>query len=193
MFVIGVDIAYKKSIPLWSLNKRGKTESIMQVTPGSDIYSTTSTICDILKDWKTKRGETVDVLVLGESAVMRGNLPQAYMMARFGAMLEKGVRDLGWTYFSVHPNAWQAALLHPKRGDNRKKLSKEVAESRTGQHLPTDDLADAANIAHFGFLYRKEILACLRNGDKLRIRDGQAKSVPGGTRTIRKSLVQEPA
>jgi hypothetical protein len=171
MFIIGVDIAYKKSIPLWSLNKRGKTESIMEVTPSSDIYSTVSTICSVLKDWKTRRGETTDVLVLGESAVMRGNLPQAYMMARFGAMLEKGVRDMGWTYFSVHPNAWQAAILHPKRGDNRKKLSKEAAQKRTKQDLPTDDLADAANIAYFGHLYRKEILACLRSGEKLRIRN----------------------
>lgn len=178
MFVIGIDIAYKKSIALWSLNKRGRTESVMEVAPSSDIYNTVTTIGGVLRDWKKRRGDTSEVLVLGESAVMRGNLPQAYMMARFGAMLEKCVRDMGWTYFSVHPNAWQAALLHPKRGDNRKKLSKEVAEKRTGQDLPTDDLADAANIAHFGYLYRKEIMACLRTGDKLRIRDGQATTTP---------------
>lgn len=179
MYIIGVDIAYKKSIPLWSLNKRGKTESIMEIQPGSDIYSTVSTICKVLDDWKNKRAGVTDVLVIGEATVMRGNLPQAYMMARFGAMLEKGVRDMGWTYFSVHPNAWQAAILHPKRGDNRKKLSKEAAEKRTKQDLPTDDIADAANIAYFGYVYRKEILNCLRTGERLKVRNDPKRSGEG--------------
>jgi hypothetical protein len=94
----------------------------------------------------------------------------AFMLTRFHAMLEKGIRDAGQMFFGIHPLTWQAEMLHPTKGADRKALS--VAEATKycnslGWEVDLGhDSADALNIARYGLNHRKEILEAIKGGHK---------------------------
>jgi hypothetical protein len=163
MKIVSIDIAYKKPIPVVTLSERGKLCSISIVQPSKDIYSTSTAILDVL----IPIGKC---LVVSETPLILNNMNTAFTLARMHAMLEKGTRDAGMLWFGVHPSTWQSRMLHPQKGDDRKKLSIALAmkwyegQASVPDIAINDDIADAINIANFGFQNKGEIFNAIRGG-----------------------------
>lgn len=162
--VIAIDIAYRKPIALVGLSATGRIGLMRDLNPSQDIYHTVNDVMDVLIPYGAK------TLVLTETPLLINNVNSAFMLTRFHAMLEKGVRDVGQMFFGIHPQTWQTEILSPKKGDDRKKLSIAIATEYC-KHLGWeieigDDIADALNIARYGLVHRKDIMEAIKGGKR---------------------------
>lgn len=160
--IIAIDIAYRKPVALVGLSATGRIGLMRDMAPSQDIYHTVNDVLDVLIPFGAK------TLVLSETPLIINNMNSAFMLTRFHAMLEKGVRDAGQMFFGIHPLTWQSEILAPKKGDDRKKLSIAVATEYC-RHLGwdvdlSDDTADALNIARYGLVHRKDIMEAIKGG-----------------------------
>jgi Holliday junction resolvasome RuvABC endonuclease subunit len=91
--------------------------------------------------------------VVVERPFVRMNIGVALNMGKLCGMIEATCDQTFGSqcrFEQVEPSRWQQALLHPKKGDDRKKLSKKVARKHYGiRRIIDDDEADAINIASY--------------------------------------------
>lgn len=159
MKIIAVDISYRKPVAIACLTSKGEFAWWTLVEPHNDIFHTVQAVLEgVIKD--------PHAIVVAETPLLINNRNNAFVMTKFFAMLEMGVRSAGIKFFGIHPLTWQAAILKPKKGDDRKALSVASAQKFLGSEVRSDDLADALNLARFTYNNRKNILKAIAGKGK---------------------------
>jgi Holliday junction resolvasome RuvABC endonuclease subunit len=145
MKTIGIDLSYGKPTWVSVLSQHGKLIHSFSVEPRPNLFEHAQDIANLCLGLAT--GE--EVLVAMETPYVHRNIAVALNLARLVGMLRALLEPHGATVIEVQASQWQNALLKPKKGSNRKELSRKRVRKVCGFLPKTSDEADSINIALF--------------------------------------------
>lgn len=154
MRLIGLDIAYAKSIQIAMLTSRGRLLTLVKVEPDMSFIETARRVREVILPM-------YDSLVVFESPGLYNNRTTGLKLIRLATMIEVFVAEAGFPVVQIDPRRWQKYVLGKiKRGES-KKMSIEKATEIFGAkiaHPLNKDEADALNIAWFASKNSKQLL-----------------------------------